>query len=48
LGEVVTVFLHIRDHDELRGALKPDATGRTLRGDTAALRRLLEEQDGAA
>lgn len=48
LGELVTVFLHVRDHDELRGALKPDATGRTLRGDTAALRRLLEEQDDAA
>jgi hypothetical protein len=48
LGEIVTVFLHIRDHDELRGALKPDATGRTLRGDTAALRRLLEQQDDAA
>ena len=43
LGEMVTLFLHIRDLDELRGALKPDATGRTLRGDAAALRRLLEE-----
>jgi hypothetical protein len=47
LGEVVTLFLHIRDLDELRGALKPDATGRTLRGDAGALRRLLE-QDGTA
>jgi hypothetical protein len=43
LGEAVTLFLHVRDHDELRGALKPDAGGRTLRGDTAALRRLLQE-----
>jgi hypothetical protein len=43
LGELVTLFLHIRDLDELRGALKPDATGRTLRGDASALRRLLED-----
>ena len=43
LGDIVTIFLHIRDHDELRGALKPDATGRTLRGDAGALRRLLED-----
>lgn len=42
-GEKVTLFLHVRDHDELRGALKPDAGKRTLRGDVAALRRLLEE-----
>jgi hypothetical protein len=43
LQEMVTLFLHVRDHDELRGALKPDAGGRTLRGDVAALKRLLEE-----
>ncbi|NML15166.1 hypothetical protein [Azohydromonas caseinilytica] len=43
LGDIVTIYLHIRDHDELRGALKPDATGRTLRGDAGALRRLLED-----
>lgn len=43
LGELVTLFLHIRDLDELRGALKPDGTGRTLRGDASALRRLLED-----
>jgi hypothetical protein len=43
LGELVTLFLHVRDHDELRGALKPDAGGRTLRGDAVALRRLLQE-----
>ena len=40
-GEPVTVFLTILDHDDLRGALKPDARGRSWRGDTAALRRLL-------
>ena len=42
LGEPVTVHLSILDHDDLRGALKPDARGRTERGDLAALRRLLE------
>jgi hypothetical protein len=44
-GEPVTVFLTILDHDDLRGALKPDARGRSWRGDTAALRRLLAGDD---
>ena len=43
LGETVTVHLAVRDLDELRGALKPDAQGRTLRGSEAAVRRLLED-----
>jgi hypothetical protein len=43
LGERVTVHLHVNDHDDLRGALKPDAQGRSWRGDLAALRRLLGE-----
>jgi hypothetical protein len=42
LGERVTVHLSILDHDDLRGALKPDATGRPERGDAAALRQLME------
>ena len=42
LGEPVTLFLAVRDLDEQRGALKPDARGRSWRGDAAALRRLLE------
>jgi hypothetical protein len=42
LGEPVTVHLSILDHDDLRGALKPDARGQAERGDLAALRRLLE------
>lgn len=42
-GEPVTVFLTILDHDDLRGALKPDARGRSWRGDAAALRRLLTD-----
>lgn len=40
LGEPVTVHLSVLDHDDLRGALKPDARGLTVRGDLAALRRL--------
>ena len=42
LGETVTVVLSILDHDDLRGALKADAQGRSPRGDLAALRRLME------
>ena len=42
LGEQVTVFLSVLDHDDLRGALKPDAGGRSQRGDLAALRKLME------
>lgn len=41
LGESVTVHLTVLDHDDLRGALKPDARGRTQRGDLAALRALM-------
>lgn len=42
LGERATVRLTILDHDDLRGALKPDARGRTACGDLRALERLLE------
>ena len=42
LGEHVTVHLTVLDHDDLRGALKPDASGQTQRGDLAGLRRLME------
>ncbi len=42
LGEAVTVFLTVLDHDDLRGGLKPDASGQTQRGDLTALRRLME------
>jgi hypothetical protein len=48
LGEPVGVHLLVYDHDDLRGALRPDAKGRTPRGDLAAVRALLEEtQDGS-
>jgi len=42
LGEMVTVHLAVLDHDDLRGALKPDARGRAPRGDLAALRALMQ------
>lgn len=41
-GELVTLHLVLHDLDDLRGALKPDAQGRSWRGDRAALQRLLE------
>ena len=43
LGEHVTVHITVLDHDDLRGALKPDAQGRSWRGDLAALQTLLEK-----
>jgi hypothetical protein len=46
LGQPVTVHLIVNDLDDLRGALKPDARGRTWRGDLAALKRLLTEDHG--
>jgi hypothetical protein len=41
LGQPVTLHLAVRDLDEQRGALKPDARGRSWRGDLVALKRLL-------
>lgn len=41
LGVYVAVHLFVYDFDDLRGALKPDARGRSPRGDTAALRKRL-------
>lgn len=43
LGEEIGVHLLVYDLDDLRGALKPDAQGRTPRGNLAALRRLMEK-----
>lgn len=42
LGELVTVHMTVLDFDDVRGALKPDAGGRSERGDLAALRALME------
>lgn len=41
LGESVTVHLSVLDFDDLRGALKPDAKGESVRGDLQALRNLM-------
>ncbi|MEJ7929065.1 hypothetical protein WG922_03675 [Ramlibacter sp. AN1015] len=45
LGEHVGVHLLIHDHDDLRGALRPDKRGRQPRGDLAALRSLMARED---
>ena len=44
-GLVVGVHLAIYDHDDVRGALRPDARGKAARGDVQALRALLESAD---
>ena len=44
LGRSVTVHLAVHDHDDLRGALKPDTSGRPQRGNLAALRKLEESE----
>ena len=46
--EYIGVHLAIYDHDDLRGALKPDSQGRAPRGDLAALDKLLQAQDNGA
>jgi len=43
LAESVSVHLTVLDHDDLRGALKPDARGASERGDLAALKKLMQE-----
>lgn len=43
LGESVTIAMTVLDFDDLRGALKPDARGRSERGDLGALRKLMAE-----
>jgi hypothetical protein len=45
LGEAIGVHLMIYDHDDVRGALRRDAKGRTPRGDLQAVRALLENTD---
>ena len=42
LREPIGVHLMIYDHDDVRGALRPDGRGRSPRGDMAAVRTLLE------
>jgi hypothetical protein len=45
LGEPIGVHLLVYDHDDLRGALRVDAKGRTPRGDLAAVRALVQESE---
>jgi hypothetical protein len=45
LNEPIGLHLTILDADDLRGALKPDASGRTERGDLSALGKLLAAAD---
>lgn len=44
LPEPVTLHFVVHDHDDLRGALRPDSRGRNWRGDAQALRHLLQEE----
>jgi len=44
LNEDIGVHLLIYDYDDLRGALRPDAKGRRPRGDLAAVRHLVHDQ----
>jgi hypothetical protein len=41
LNETVGVHLMVYDHDDVRGALKPDTKGRRPRGDMAAVQKLI-------
>ena len=43
LNENIGVHFMVYDHDDLRGALKPDAKGRKPRGDVAAVAKLVAE-----
>ena len=47
LEDMVSVHFIVHDHDELRGALKPDARGQTWRGDGAAVRQRLAQAEDA-
>jgi hypothetical protein len=48
LDERVTLHLAVRDRDDLRGALVPDAEGRSWRGDARALAQRLAREPGEA
>ena len=45
LGEAATLCLTVLDHDDLRGALRPDSRGRSERGDLAALQKLIGQEN---
>lgn len=43
LGETIGIHLMVHDHDDVRGALRPDAKNRTSLGDLKAVRGLLSD-----
>lgn len=45
LNELLTLHLVLHDLDDLRGALKPDARGRSWRGDRAALQQRMSSSE---
>jgi hypothetical protein len=45
LGETIGVHLLVHDLGDLRGALKPDARGRTPRGSLEAVRKLVQQEE---
>ena len=45
LNEEIGVHFIVYDFDDVRGALQPDAKGRTWRGNTEAVRRLVDSVD---
>jgi hypothetical protein len=47
-GQPVPMLLTVRDHDDLRGALLPDACGQRWRGDARALARLMDAGSGSS
>jgi len=47
LNEDVGVHLALYQHDDVRGALRPDSRGRAPRGDARAVRQLLAQEDRA-
>ena len=47
LDTLIGVHLMVYDHDDLRGALKPDQKGRVPRGDLAAVQQLIEDTEAA-
>jgi len=46
LNEEIGVHFMVYDYDDMRGALLPDAHGQAWRGDTEAVRRLVDSMDG--
>lgn len=48
LNELITIHLLLHDHDVLRGALRPDARGRSWRGSLAAVQRSLTDASRAS